>query len=222
MLLQEQSDRGMKPESWLVVTSARRFSDGIALINRVPLRSNEAIFLFLIIGGERILCMMTTGVSCARHGLAKSGGIFSTTAMRLASFLASSVWFPFDMVSASLPFNWKPLSAVGAFKLRMAASPLHPLKRKEVSGCCPQFVLDMVSADLVKLQVQCRDSLRFENGTPKVGKMSGTIRDVGCQFAGEPTLDFLPDARGWVCHHEKFPCQLGPRVSCVQVNHSGR
>jgi len=44
-------------------------------------------------------CMMTTGRSGARHALAKSGSILSIAAMRLASFRASSVWFPWDMIS---------------------------------------------------------------------------------------------------------------------------
>jgi hypothetical protein len=40
--------------------------------------------------------MITTGVSGARHALAKSGSIFSTAAMRLASFRVRSVWFRLD------------------------------------------------------------------------------------------------------------------------------
>jgi hypothetical protein len=76
--------------------------------------------------------------------------------MRLASFLASSVWFPFNMVipqSFSIEIR-HPRSHASNRGWR-----LHPLKRKGISGSCFQFVLDTVSADLVKLPVQRRDSL---------------------------------------------------------------
>src|ERR1700684_628886 len=49
---------------------------------------------------------MTTGRSGARHALANSGSIVSIAAMRLASFRASSIWFPLDMISTpQIPFQ---------------------------------------------------------------------------------------------------------------------
>ena len=140
-----------KPEAirktGLGVTSAAGLVSGIALINSLPVRSNdadffaadasklyrqsnEAIFLFLIIGSEGILVHDDKRVSCARHALAKSGRIFSTTAMRLASFLASSVWFPFNIVSTSWPFIESRHPAVGPIKPR--GWRFHPLKRKDL------------------------------------------------------------------------------------------
>ncbi len=48
-----------------------------------------------------------------------------------------------------------------------------PLKRKGISGSCFQFVLDAVPADLVKLPVQHRDSLRPRVVFPKLGRCQG-------------------------------------------------
>jgi hypothetical protein len=146
----------------------------LALINSLPVRSddadffaadasklysqsNEAIFLFLIIGSEGILVHDDNrSVMCAARPRKVWESLFDNSDE--VGFLPRNfrlVLVQHGQCLTAFQFESRhPQSEL----IKLRGWRFHPLKRKGVSGCCPQFVLDMVSADLVKLPVQRRDS----------------------------------------------------------------
>src|SRR5450755_1464600 len=101
----------------------------------------------------------------------------------------------------------------------MAASPP---QTQGYSGSCLQFVLNTVSADLVKFSVQRRDSLGTRVVFPKLGRCQGRFEMQGVNLQLNQLLHFVPDARGRVCHHKNSPYEIGREFPVASQSRSPR
>jgi len=84
------------------------------------------------------------------------------------------------------------------------------------SGSCFQFVPDTVSADLVQFLVQRGDSLGSRMVLPKLGRCQGRFETQDVDLLLNQLLNFMPDGRGWVCHHKTPPYKVDRESPCGQ------